>query len=112
MRMNKLVLSLIVGSFIFWGMWYVQPGYAQHSNHACQRDVRVHIEKAHRIVQHGIDTRQINHKEAEGLRRNMQKVENDFQRSLSDGRLSQRECEKLNREIAGLYRHIKHDMKD
>jgi hypothetical protein len=112
MKMSKWVLSLTVGSFIFWGICYVQPGYAQHSSHACQHDVRAHIERAYRIVQHGIDSRQINYKEAEGIRRNIQMVERDYRRAVSDGRLSEMECERLNSEVARLYHHIKHDMKD
>jgi len=117
MKMNKLVLSLTVGLFILGGTCYLQPSFAQRSdrersNHACQREVSAHIQRAYRITQHGIDSRQINRKEAEGIRRNMRKVEKDFQRAVSDGRLSQRECERLNEEVARLYGHIKHDIKD
>ena len=117
MKMNRLVLSLTVGLFLLGGICYLQPSFAQRSdrersNHACQHEVRAHIERAYRITQHGIDSRQINRKEAEGIRRNMQKVEKDLQRAISDGRISQRECDRLNEEIARLYRHIKHDIKD
>ena len=112
MNMNKWVLSLTVGSLILWGLCYSQPSYAQHSNRACQHDVRAHLEKADRIVQHGIESRQINHREAEGIRRNIQQVERDYRRAASDGRLSERECERLNNEVARLYHHIKHDLKD
>ena len=112
MKMSKWVLSLTVGSFIFWGICYVQPGCAQHSNHACQREVRAQIEKAYRIVQHGLDSRQINHKEAEGIRHNIEMVERDYRRAVSGGHLSERECERLNKEVDRLYRHIKHDLRD
>jgi hypothetical protein len=112
MNMNKWVLSLTVGSLLFWGICYVQPGYAQHSNHACQREVRTHIERARRVVQHGVDSGQINRREAEGIRRNIQMVERDYRRAESDGHLSERECERLNRDVDRLYRHIKHDLRD
>jgi hypothetical protein len=114
MKMKNLVLSFIVVSFIFCGIGYVQPCYAERGDgrHACQHEVRKDLEKAHRIVQHGIQTRQISYKEAEGIRHNLKRVENDFDRYLSDGRLSQRECDSLKSEIRGLYRHIKHDIRD
>lgn len=114
MKIKKFVLFLIAVSFIFCGLGYVQPCYADRGGerHACQQEVRKDLEKAHKMVQHGIQTRQINQQEAEGIRQNLKRVENDFNRALSDGRLDPRECERLQREIRGLYRHIKHDIRD
>jgi len=125
MKMKKFALLFIVFSFIFCGTGYVQPCYAErgdgrygnerHDNggrHACEREVRKGLAKAHRIVRHGLQTRQIDRREAESIRHNLRKVENDLDRYLSDGRLSPRECDNLKREIHGLHRHIKHDLRD
>jgi hypothetical protein len=121
-KMKKFALLFIVFSFIFCGIGYVQPCYAERGDgryserhgerHVCEREVRGDLARAHRIVQHGIRTRQIDHREAESIRHNLKRVENDLDRYLSDGRLSQRECDNLKQEIHGLHRHIKHDLRD
>lgn len=114
MKMKKIALFLMVISFIFCGIAYVQPCYAQRDagRYACQQDVRMDLEKAYRIVKHGIQTRQINQQEAEGIRHNLKRVESDLDRALSDGRLNPRECDRLQRETRDLYRHIRQDMTD
>jgi hypothetical protein len=105
---------------LFCGIYFAAPCFAQYGRegrhereaHACRHDVRKELNKAHRVIDHGIRTRQIDHKEAENLRRHLKRVEGDLHRYESDGRLSPRECNNMQNEVRNLYRHIKHDMND
>ena len=114
MKINKMALFLMIISIIFCGIGYVQPCSAESgdSRYACQNDVRKDIEKANRIVRHGLNTKQITPREADGIRHNINRVENDLSRALSDGRLNPRECDRLQQETRGLYRHIRSEMND
>ena len=111
------VLTIFV---LFCGICFAAPCFAQYGRdgrhareaHACWNDVRRDMNKAHRAIDHGIRTRQIDHREADNLRRHLRRVEGDLHRYESDGRLSPRECRNMQNEIRGLYRHIKHDMND
>jgi hypothetical protein len=109
--MKKCVALFIFVSFIFCGIYYVQPCFALQG-HACQHEVRKEIDKAHRVVQHGIKTKQIDQREAASIRNNIKRIENDLNRYVADGRLSPRECNQLQNELRGLHRHIKHDLND
>jgi hypothetical protein len=123
-KMKKWTALFIFVSFIVSGLYFVQPSFAQRERdsydrpsrerqgHACQHEVRKEIDKAHRVVQHGIHTKQIDQREAASIRNNIKRIENDLNRFVSDGRLTPRECERLQNELRGLHRHIKHDMND
>ena len=105
--MKKVILAVICAVFVFGTL---ATGYAEQGD--WRGGIRSRIQEAKQKIDRGIERGTLNKHEARKLNNELSIILNKIDRMKADGRLSQRERDKINRDLDRLDRDIAREKRD
>jgi septal ring factor EnvC (AmiA/AmiB activator) len=105
--MKKVILAVICAVFVFGTL---ATGYAEQGD--WRGGIRSRIQESKQKIDVGIQRGSLNRNEARKLNNELGKILNKIDRMKADGRLSQKEQDKINRDLDRLDRDINREKRD
>ena len=105
--MKRVILAVICAAFVFGT---IATGYAEQGD--WRGGIRSRIQESKQKIDQGIAQGTLNRNEARRLNKELGRILNKIDRMKADGRLSQRDRDKINRDLDRLDRDIYKEKRD